>query len=389
MANSCPPKKVALDNFLLKLTEIAQDNPSVSGEIQSLQQSIEAGMVLRSGFVKRGGKNKYSKRKLSRKHRGGMPPKRTADVMEEASNDAVLSMSDADRSALLNAMSHIIAVGTITGGSAALMCYIVPAIEAFLVSKGLVPMLCSGSGVSGMVEWGFRIVAAPITNIETCMAIQTRYDLIVKQIIASIGIPSGFAILYERAKIKGGYLAYKNMIYKILQYCVDGIKAIFRRSPSVQEPQVSDEEIKRLVDEAIRNEFPELMEEGSMAASASARPSMAGPSMAGPSMARPSMAGPSMAGPSMAGPSMARPNSSLNYRAAEGDDKPSWFQSLGIGLFSRERSETPPPDDRGDEYGSSGHFGGSRRHRKRKTSKKRTKTSRNKKMRKHHTRRHR
>ena len=364
MANSCPPKKVALDNFLLKLTEIAQDNPSVSGEIQSLQQSIEAGMVLRSGFVKRGGKNKYSKRKLSRKHRGGMPPKRTADVMEEASNDAVLSMSDADRSALLNAMSHIIAVGTITGGSAALMCYIVPAIEAFLVSKGLVPMLCSGSGVSGMVEWGFRIVAAPITNIETCMAIQTRYDLIVKQIIASIGIPSGFAILYERAKIKGGYLAYKNMIYKILQYCVDGIKAIFRRSPSVQEPQVSDEEIKRLVDEAIRNEFPELMEEGSMAASASARPSMAGPSMA-------------------------RPNSSLNYRAAEGDDKPSWFQSLGIGLFSRERSETPPPDDRGDEYGSSGHFGGSRRHRKRKTSKKRTKTSRNKKMRKHHTRRHR
>jgi hypothetical protein len=364
MASSCPPKKIALDNFLLKLNEIAQANPSISNEIQSLQQSIEEGMILRSGFVKRGGKKKNSKRKLSRKHRGGMPPKRDASEMEQA-DDAVLSISDADRSVLLNAMAHIISVGTITGGSAASMCYIVPAIEAFLVSKGLVPMLCSGSGVVGMVEWGFRIVAAPLTNIETCMAIQTRYDLIVKQIIAAIGIPSGFTILYERAKIKGGYLAYKNAIYKILKYCVDGIKSIFTRSAAVgasmQEPRISDEELKRLVDEAIQKEFSELMEEGS------AMPVFS----------------PASAYSSMAGPSMSRPSSSLGYAAPE--SQPGFFSRL---FGSRERSPTPPPAE-GEEYGSTGFFGGARRHRKRKTAKKHGKTSRNKKMKKHRTRRHR
>jgi len=376
MASSCPPQKIALDNFLLKLTEISQSNPSISSEIQSLQQSIEQGMILRSGFVKRGGKKRNSKRKLSRKHRGGMPPKRNASEMEEA-DDAVLNISDADRSALLNAMAHIISVGTITGGSAASMCYIVPAIEAFLVSKGFVPMLCSGSGVVGMVEWGFRIVAAPLANIETCMAIQTRYDLIISRIITAISIPTGFGILYERAKIKGGYLAYKNAIYKILKYCVDGIKSIFRRSTVVgavmQEPKISDEELKRLVDEAIRNEFPELMQDGT----------------GSPMSLSSSMAGPSMASTSMAGPSMSRPTSRLGYGAAEeDDDEPSWFQNLGIGLFSRERTATPTPAE-GDEYGSRGHFGGARRHRKRKTAKKHGKTTRSKKIRKHRTRRHR
>lgn len=373
MASSCPPQKIALDNFLLKLTEIAQNNPSISSEIQSLHQSIEEGMILRSGFVKRGGKKRNSKRKLSRKYRGGMPPKRNADEAD----DAVLSVSDADRSALLNVMAHIISVGTITGGSAASMCYIVPAIEAFLVSKGLVPMLCSGSGVVGMVEWGFRILAAPLANIETCMAIQTRYDLIVKQIIASIGIPSGFAILYERAKIKGGYLAYKNKVYNILKYCVDGIKSIFTRSAAMQEPKISDEEIKRLVDEALRNEFPELMQEGRASHeyySASANSSMASTSMAGPSISRPS--------------------SSLGYAAQESQSQPDsqsgWFSGVTSLFSSRERSQTPRAEDTEEEgYGASGFFGGTRRHRKRKTAKKRGKTSRNRKMRKHRTRRHR
>jgi hypothetical protein len=372
MASSCPPKKVALDNFILKLNEIAQANPSISNEIQSLQQSIEEGMILRSGFVKRGGKKRNSKRKLSRKHRGGMPPKRNASEMEQ-SDDAVLNISDADRSALLNAMAHIISVGTITGGSAASMCYIVPAIEAFLVSKGLVPMLCSGSGVVGMAEWGFRILAAPLANIETCMAIQTRYDLIITRIITAIGIPSGFGILYERAKIKGGYLAYKNAIYKILKYCVDGIKSIFTRSAAMQEPKISDEELKRLVDEAIRNEFPELMQEGP----------------ASP-MFSPASAYSSMAGPSMAGPSMSRPSSSLGYAAPESqpDSQSGWFSGISNMFGSRERSPTPPPAE-GEEYGSTGFFGGARRHRKRKTAKKRGKTTRNKKMRRHRTRKHR
>jgi hypothetical protein len=387
MASSCPPKKVALDNFLLKLNEIAQANPSISDEIQSLKQSIEEGMILRSGFVKRGGKKRNSKRKLSRKHRGGMPPKRNASEMEEA-DDAVLSISDADRSALLNAMAHIISVGTITGGSAASMCYIVPAIESFLVSKGLVPMLCSGSGVVGMVEWGFRILAAPLANIETCMAIQTRYDLIITRIITAIGIPTGFGILYERAKIKGGYLAYKNAIYKILKYCVDGIKAIFTRSAAMQEPKISDEELKSLVDEAIRNEFPELMQEGR--ASHEYYSASANSSMAGPSMASTSMASTSMAGPSMAGPSMSRPSSSLGYAAPESqpDSQTGWFSGVTSLFSSRERSPTPPPAA-GEEYGSSGFFGGTRRHRKRKTAKKRGKTTRSKKLRKHRTRRHR
>ena len=361
MANSCPPKKVALEEFLLTLNKIDQINPSISREIKSLQESIEDGMVLRGGFVKRGGGNKYSKRKISRKHRGGMPPKLSADEMD----DAVLDMTDADRSALLNAMAHIISIGTITGGAAASFCYIVPAIESYLVSNGLVPMLCSGEGVVGMLEWGFRIVVAPLAHIETCMAIQSRYDLIVKQIIAAIGIPSGFAILYEKAKIRGGYLAYKNAIYNILEYCVVKIKGIInslsqagtamksRFGTAIKEPQITPEQLQTIVDQAIQKEFPELELEG------------------------PSMAGPSMAGPSMAGPSMA------TRESQDGLDS------------SRKRSQTPQPsgDDDYEEPESNKkskrYSGGYKRRRKRKTAKKRTKTSRNRKLRTQRTRRHR
>ena len=276
-----------------------------------------------------------------------MPPKRGADANDESS----LNMPVEERMALLNAVAHIIAIGTIIGGSGALMCYISPAIEAFLVSKGLVPMLCSGTGFTGSVEWIFRLIAAPVASIETCMAIQARYELMIKQIIASIGIPSGLGIFYERARFAGCYLAYKNAMYKVLKYCVDEIASKFSRS-AVQTPSMSETDIKLLVDQAVLNTFPELR---------GADPSMAGPSMYSPSMASPSMAGPSMYSPSMAGPSM--------YSPSMTDD-----------------DGTPEPEEYNDEEGytsTRGYFGGVRRHRKRKTAKK------TRKARKHRSRRHR
>ena len=315
MASSCPPKKNAIDKVLGKLSEIASYNPSISSEISDIQKNIEYGMSLR------GGKRKSSRRK----RRGGMPPARV---------EAALDISEQERSALLNAMAHIIAVGTITGGSGALFCYISPAIEAYLVAKGLVPMLCSGTGVTGMFEWGFRIVAAPVTNIETCMAIQGRYDVIVRQIIAAIGVPSGFGIVYERAKIAGGYLAYKNSVYNVLKTCVDRIKTVFKNSEQGAEPNITQQQVREIVDSAIEKE----VSQGVGAAPVSAP-------------------------------------MSVPASASKG-----WFQ----GMFSKSEPESDTPPEFG--YGVSETFGGARRHRKRKTAKKRGRKSR--KTRKHRIRRH-
>jgi hypothetical protein len=258
--------------------------------------------------------------------------------------EEILSMTDQDRSMLLDAMAHIIAVGTLTGGSGALLCYISPAIEAYLVSKGFLPMLCSGSGMKGIVEWGFRILAAPITNIETCMAIQTRYDIIVKQIIAGIGIPSGFGIVYERAKIAGGYMAYKNAVYNVLKSSVDGIKTIIKKSGKAftsgeQEPVIEEEQIRKLVDQAILKEFKDLAPET----------------------------------PALVTPVVETPK-----------EEKGWFASFFSSGKESSKSETPTSEPPEVGYALSESFGGSkRRNRKRKTGKKPSR-----KIRKHRTRRH-
>jgi hypothetical protein len=319
MESSCPSKKVALDSFLSTMNELSLSDPSISTKLQEISESIENGM----NVVKQGGKKKYHKRKS---YRGGMMPAVIAPA-------AVGAITPAERSSLLNALAHIIAVGTITGGTSASMCYITPAIEAYLAIRGWLPMLCSGTGVVGMFEWGLRLVAAPITNIETCMAIQARYDIIVTRIILASSIPSGFALLHERAKFKGKYLEYQEAIYNILNFCVEKIKTIFRSS--AREPQFTEEQIKQIVDEAVYTEFPDLRE------TAMADPSLA---VAGPSVADPSLA--------VAGPSAASPSS---------------FSSSG--MFSR-------------------FFGGTRRHRKRKNTKhKTTKRRKSRKTIKHRTRR--
>jgi hypothetical protein len=329
MDNACPKKEVALDKFISKLSEISSSNPSISYEMTNIKKSIEEGMKLRNGVTNQGGKKRNSKKRSGRKRRGGAVPTQKA-------GEAILSMTDEDRNILLDVMAHIIAVGTITGGSGALMCYISPAIEAYLVSKGFLPMLCGGSGMKGIVEWGFRLLAAPVTNIETCMAIQSRYDIIVKQIIAGIGIPSGFGILYERAKIAGGYMAYKNSVYNVLKYCVDGIKTIIRNSGKAYSSQeIAPEELRRLVDMAILDEFKDLAPDSAPA-----------------------------------------PASPLETPK----EKKGWFASM---FSSEKESSRPSSPDFG--YSLSEAFGGSRRRsRSRKTGKR---TSR--KMRKNRTRKHR
>jgi hypothetical protein len=337
MASSCPKKEIALDKFILKLSEISDSNPNISYEITDIKKNIEEGMLLSSDLVKQGGKRRKSKKRLGRTRRGGMKP-------SQNTGEEILSMTDQDRSMLLDAMAHIIAVGTLTGGSGALLCYISPAIEAYLVSKGFLPMLCSGSGMKGIVEWGFRILAAPITNIETCMAIQTRYDIIVKQIIAGIGIPSGFGIVYERAKIAGGYMAYKNAVYNVLKSSVDGIKTIIKKSGKTfvsgeQEPVIEEEQIRKLVDQAILKEFKDLAPET----------------------------------PALVTPVVETPK-----------EEKGWFASFFSSGKESSKSETPTSETPEVGYALSESFGGSkRRNRKRKTGKKPSR-----KIRKHRTRRH-
>jgi len=370
MASSCPTNKVAMDTILQTLNDIAQANPAVRTEIQDINGTIEAGMRLRSGFVKRGGKRKYSKKRLNRKRTGGMPPKRKAEEEE---------ITDPDKNKLLNAIAHIIAAGTIAGGTGAFSCYIYPAIEAYLVGAGIVPKLCTQS-----VEWGLRLMAGAVSSIETCATIQVRYELIVKQIIAAIGIPSGLGLLYERAKFVGGYMKYKNAIYNLLNRCVQIIKAkiesMLRKKGTTmtgETPEISEDEIAEIVDAQILNEFGDVL--GSEVPNTSGLDSQMTVAeqrrLADVAIEREF-------------PELRETSSSVGNK----DTSSSWFSRM----FSRESSKSPErerersqtPDVQGEATGEGygNPYGGARRQRKRKTVKKRSKKLR--KTRKHRSLKH-
>jgi len=176
------------------------------------------------------------------------------------------------------------------------------------------------------------------------MAIQSRYDIIVKQIIAGIGIPSGFGIVYERAKIAGGYMAYKNAVYNVLKSCVDGIKTIIKKSGKAfvsgeKEPEIDEEQIRKLVDVAILKEFRYLAPDT----------------------------------PTPETPSVETPK-----------EEKGWFASFFSSNKEPSKPETPKPETPEVGYALSESFGGARRrNRKRKTGKKPSR-----KIRKHRTRRH-
>ena len=361
MEDSCPPKKETMNKMVESFSSLALSNPAIKDEISEIKEAILDGMRLRSGFVKRGGRRKYSKKMSSRKRMGGMmppkrmggmPPKRKADGEEE------IVLTSTEKNKLLNAIAHIIATGTLTGGGGALICYIFPTIEAYLAGKGWLPMLCTNS-----VEWSIRLLVGSVTSIETCQAIQQRYELIVTQIIAAIGIPTGLGLLASRTTLMSGYMVYKNAIYNILNACVDNIKqrvagtseagtseAVFtsEAGPSEAGPSeavftsdagLTPEQIKVIVDEAIQRELGEFLEPGSAGVSATRSASPM----------------------------------SLGYAPS----------MVPLEYDQSSRETTPEP---GEGYFGSDYGGARRRRRRRKTAKKHAKKTR--KTRKHRSRRH-
>ena len=296
MEDSCPPKKETMNKMVQSFSNLALSNPAIKDEISEIKEAILDGMTLRSGFVKRGGRRRYSKKMSSRKRMGGMmPSKRMGGMMpskRKADGEGEIVLTGTEKNKLLNAIAHIIATGTLTGGGGALICYIFPTIEAYLAGKGWLPMLCTNS-----VEWSLRLLVGSVTSIETCQAIQQRYELIVTQIIAAIGIPTGLGLLASRTTLMSGYMVYKNTIYNILNACVDNIKQLVAESsdavftsdagpseavftsdagPSDAVPSdagtsnagLTQDQIKAIVDEAIQRELGEFLEPGSAGVSA-------------------------------------------------------------------------------------------------------------------------
>ena len=358
MEDSCPPKKETMNKMVESFSSLALSNPAIKDEISEIKEAILDGMRLRSGFVKRGGRRKYSKKMSSRKRMGGMPPKRMGGMppkhmggmmpsKRKADGEEEIVLTSTEKNKLLNAIAHIIATGTLTGGGGALICYIFPAIEAYLAGKGWLPMLCTNS-----VEWSIRLLVGSVTSIETCQAIQQRYELIVTQIIAAIGIPTGLGLLASRTTLMSGYMVYKNAIYNILNACVDNIKqreaGPSEAGPSEAGPSeavftsdagLTQAQIKVIVDEAIQRELGEFLEPGSAGVSATRSASPM----------------------------------SLGYAPS----------MVPLEYDQSSRETTPEP---GEGYFGSDYGGARRRRRRRKTAKKHAKKSR--KTRKHRSRRH-
>uniref|UniRef100_A0A6C0IK10 Uncharacterized protein n=1 Tax=viral metagenome TaxID=1070528 RepID=A0A6C0IK10_9ZZZZ len=239
MDSSCPTKKNALNKMREKFTELAKANPRMSKELKEISDAMA------DGLKKSGGSKKRASRR-NRKRRGGMPPRRA--VVEEP----VEELAEEDKSMLLTALAHIIAVGTIVGGSSALYCYIAPAIEAYLVANGWIPQLCSNTS---SLQWAFRaVISALPTGIESCMAIQTRYNLIVTQIIASTGLTTTVGFYLKRQAILGNYMSYETAIYNVLKYCTDKMRSALK-SKAVAKPELNDDEIRAIIDEAIEREI--------------------------------------------------------------------------------------------------------------------------------------
>jgi hypothetical protein len=239
--SSCPTKQNAINKIREKLLELSSSNPLLSKETQDINDALGEGMSSFGGKRRRYNSRKRRSSKMRHNKKGGMPPPRQEE-----------NLTEDEKNTLLNAISHIIAVGTIIGGTGALTCYITPAIEAYLIAMGWLPGLCKNS-----IEWGFRsIVGNLLPGVETCMAVQTRYNAIITQIIAAVGLPSGAGILLKRQAILGGYSTYKNAIYNILKSTTDNIRSmlISRRSTEAT-PTLSKEEINRITDEVIEREF--------------------------------------------------------------------------------------------------------------------------------------
>ena len=250
MADSCPiDNKTGVEMIMDQLNAISKIDESAAGEINAIRSNIidvcqKNGMRLRSGRVLGGKKRRNTSYSI-----GGMPPKRKPsssseegaaaedrmegiEVAEKADIIAKIdSLPEPKKREVLNAIAHIIAAGTITGGAAALVCAIIPVLEVYLVAANIVPSLCTGTGAMGMAEWGFRSVIAPLSRggVDSCMDIQARYNLIMNQFIALLGLPTIGAMLNNRAQIQVGYLKYKNLIY-------DGLMSVTRLFKSSSKP---------------------------------------------------------------------------------------------------------------------------------------------------------
>lgn len=232
LSSSCPTKKNAVNKIRETLAEMALKNPSITDEIQDLNESLAEGMVLR------GGKKRRVRGASVRKHIGGMPPRLD---------------DDKNHTEFLNAVAHIIAAGALVGGGSALTCYIAPAIEAYLLTLGWLPKLCSGTGLLGAFEWGVRTTIGIMQIGESCMAVQERYSLIIMRLIAMFSIPTASGIWVERARIGSGYMGYQKAIYNVLRRSVD--KILHATSSGKKETPISGNEIKKVVDKIISKEF--------------------------------------------------------------------------------------------------------------------------------------
>jgi hypothetical protein len=230
MASSCPSREEAIAKMQKLLYEVAAVDASKRGELTDLNETITEGnniiMELRSGFKKRGGK----------KYRGGMPPaKRNADDMLVPEPEPVV-LTPAAKNELLKVLAHLITIGAMTGGTYAISCYISPALEAYLVGKGMLTGICTGP-----FEWTARaLLGTPFPNlVDTCSTIQQKYNVFVAGVTTFTGV-STMTLFTSRNVIKQKYNIIQEAVYNKMASWTEKIAAKMRARMAVADLAPAD-----------------------------------------------------------------------------------------------------------------------------------------------------
>jgi hypothetical protein len=284
--SECPTNETAIEKMSVYLKQISRQNKKVSAEIDLVNKNISKGKQLIKescgvtwfrgsyGRLERiGGKrnsNKYKHKYIKSTKKGGMPPKRSGEdltnepstkraAIEEMISETAVELDtrltealamDEQPSSITVGLSHIVASAMFLGGAHAMSCYFWPNIEAFLIGRGLLPVLCTRGGISGLFERGINSLASYIGS-ESCGQRDVRYHNIVMAISALPAV-AGLSIAGLSKIFNTGFLPYTLMQKFMLYIFITIIKFTKKMYQMATAPRAKrEEEVKAAIDEVI------------------------------------------------------------------------------------------------------------------------------------------
>lgn len=220
-----------------------------SGDAQIVKKAVN-GMQLRSRFVEYkniggGSKKEKENEKNKRKIKAKFSKKNYKHYKNKTLKNKRKMHGGVDLSVKILAFSLTAAlVASLSLGDISISGGLWSPIEGFLISKGLMPSLCSDYNII----WGFREYVAPKFGFNSCSAIKMRYDIIFHS-LRTILLTSGFyTLLSSRRHISDLY----NYVLAVLGRLVPSRKRKLdddEPSSTAQEQELSQENIETIAKE--------------------------------------------------------------------------------------------------------------------------------------------